>query len=218
MKSENYRLWLISFLQQSPTDGNCLQCWLQVRSILDSLESFKHSSYFYDQHASTDDNNAALKTLNNTAPTRIVKSRKESGKSWTRNPFSSSDSSAISSIKIDGIGSGSIVDRGSDGRRRGSEEQADIGIDYSDPLGAFSLLLLETRKLHRKYFNYNAQAPLAATSILTSSSTTPEPTEQPGVPAKDIQNKNSGNYSNSIANNGGIKGELLITFTTGLYI
>jgi hypothetical protein len=98
---------------------------LQVRAILDSLESFKHPLSFDDQ-ANSGENKAVLSNLYNISkPTRIVKNRKE-GKGWERYPFSS-NSSAVSSVKKDGIGS-ATVDRGVEGRRRGSEEQIDMGI------------------------------------------------------------------------------------------
>jgi hypothetical protein len=45
LKNESYRAFLVSFLIPSQPDSACLQCWFQVREILDSLEQYKYPSF-----------------------------------------------------------------------------------------------------------------------------------------------------------------------------
>lgn len=180
LKKENYRSFLIRFLQPSPAESACLHCCLQVRYILDELEKFKYPSLVEQVRNSVievkDTGNSVIESIGHhpdsgsyfgqnkatsefsNGPTVIVIKRKGSFFA-TRKPIVAAPKSASqgsSSIAVRG-GGDNLVSFANPGAPIAAAalaaSQTERGADYSDPSGAFALLLQETRKLHRKFFN-----------------------------------------------------------------
>lgn len=178
LKKESYRIFLINFLQQSPAEGACLKCCLQVRSILDALEQFKfpssrdqlrgyaveskdhlNSTIEYSCHMpeSGTQNHRKASSESCGDPTVVAVKRKGSFFAIRRVSITAPKSVAPpSSIAVRG-GGDNLVSFAAPGTpidaAASMTSQTERGEDYSDPLGAFALLLLETRKLHRKFFS-----------------------------------------------------------------
>lgn len=195
MKKENYRSFLIRFLQSSPAESACLHCCLQVRDILDALEKFKYPSIVEQVRNSVievkDNGNSVIESIGhqpdngsyfgqskatsefNSGPTVIVIKRKGSFFA-TRKPIIAAPKSAnqgSSSIAVRG-GGDNLVSFATPGApiaaAASAASQAERGVDYSDTLGAFALLLQETRKLHRKFFNSTLSSNSSSTPLSTS--------------------------------------------------
>ena len=254
LKKENYRCFLVTFLQQSPPESACLQCWLQVKNILEALETFKYPSFNDQVRNNICDNRDTINqiiecggklsesgnysqsrsfsgALSNKNPIDSAAELAKRRTSWRRPlfaPFSTTTTAAphtaglsglnhvhtvtgngivnsmnninimtssnsminntypnsihmnhlsmkdvtmnhvnninninnintISNYSINsGITVGSMNNAYSTNPQLASNAtmQSDLGMDYSDPMGAFALLLVETRKLHRRYVQY----------------------------------------------------------------
>lgn len=179
LKKENYRSFLVNFLQQSPAESACLQCCLQVRYILDELEQFKFPSSHDHVRSTICDNKDHINSVvecsahlpdngvylsHSKVPAEFssgtaVITAKRKGSFF---PFGAANSAPKAAVS----GSSSIAVRGGGDNlvsfatpaapvaaAVSATSQTERGEDYLDPLGAFALLLLETRKLHRKFFN-----------------------------------------------------------------
>ena len=194
LKKDNYRSFLVNFLQQSPAENACLQCCLQVRFILDALEKFKYSSSGDDEQCDLVENHDHMNSVvecsrhlverrgshnMNKTPTDVGKSinvattAKRKGSFFAvRRPSMTTPGNAQGSSSVAARGGGDILAPFATPGvpivgTVSSSFQGERGVDYSDPLGAFALLLLETRKLHKKFFS----APVSGPPSITMSAT-----------------------------------------------
>ena len=190
LKKDNYRSFLITFLQQSPAEYACLQCCLQVRFILDALEKFKYSSSGDDEQCEVVENqdhtNSVIECsrhlLERRGSQHIHRTPSDIGKTVVVATTAKRKGSFFAVRRPSMTTPGNAQGSSSVATRGGADIlapfatpgvpivgtvsaafQGERGVDYSDPLGAFALLLLETRKLHKKFFSAPVSGPPSVT-------------------------------------------------------
>lgn len=193
LTKEKYQPFLVTYLQQSPPESACLKCWIQVRNILDALETFKFPSFNDQTRNNILDSRASINmviehggklsspgsnfsngsgkgngTVPGTAtqestmnsPALLKRSNSSRRPMGGYNPYSPSSSmsnilNSSVSVRRESFTTGRLTAVGAP-LASNATMQSELGMDYFDPMGAFALLLIETRRLHKKFFYSSA--------------------------------------------------------------